>query len=391
MIQPKKKVLKKIKKKIYKIHPFYHLHRVRTFRSSSANPNWQNQPIRDPEQARIIRGGIMASPGNHLVEIDYGALEFKIITALSQDPKAIEYASDDNSDVHGDVAQWIIKLKKSEVDPAVFAKIFRFHTKNKFIFANFYGSWYLPCANNLWDEIIDAVINEDKSDLTLKQHLKNKRQPGWEKKLIEHLNWINSREENPIKIVRLTQEQKDNYTREEFQVHIKEVTEQFWDTFSGIRDWQESAIEDYKKSGYMQTPLGFRYNTVMSRNDIYNYRVQGTAFHCLLWSLTKLNKSFKFKGMVTRIMGQIHDSIILDIPPEELVQVLEMAEQVMTIDLRERFPWINIPMVVEFEITPPSGTWLTKCEMTIPEVKELKKRKLEVNKQNVTELRQEAA
>ena len=60
------------------IHPFYNLHNVRTYRSSSADPNFQNIPKRDKESMKICRRAILPRPGHMLVEADFSALEVNI-------------------------------------------------------------------------------------------------------------------------------------------------------------------------------------------------------------------------------------------------------------------------------------------------------------------------
>jgi len=61
------------------IHPNFHLHTARTYRSSSSEPNFQNIPVRDNEIKAICRKGIIPSLDNRLFEIDYGQLEVKIV------------------------------------------------------------------------------------------------------------------------------------------------------------------------------------------------------------------------------------------------------------------------------------------------------------------------
>src|SRR5439155_25997997 len=60
------------------LHPFFHLHRVETFRSSSSDPNFQNFPVRNAEIGKIIRSAFIARDGHQLVEIDFKALEVMI-------------------------------------------------------------------------------------------------------------------------------------------------------------------------------------------------------------------------------------------------------------------------------------------------------------------------
>ncbi len=68
-----------------------------------------------------------------------------------------------------------------------------------------------------------------------------------------------------------------------------------------------------------------------------NYPVQGSAFHCLLWALIRVNRLLVKYGMKSMIVGQIHDSLIGDVKIEELKDYLEIVEQVTMVDLRKAF------------------------------------------------------
>ena len=62
--------------------------------------------------------------------------------------------------------------------------------------------------------------------------------------------------------------------------------------------------------------------------------------------------------MRTKIIGQIHDSIILDVHPSELQDVLESAKRIMTEDIRRAWSWIITPLVVEAEMSETN--WFEK-------------------------------
>lgn len=53
------------------LHPSFNLNRVVTYRSSSSNPNFQNQPVRDKEIAHFIRKSFIARKGHVIGEVDY--------------------------------------------------------------------------------------------------------------------------------------------------------------------------------------------------------------------------------------------------------------------------------------------------------------------------------
>ena len=69
--------------------------------------------------------------------------------------------------------------------------------------------------------------------------------------------------------------------------------------------------------------------------------------------------------MKTLIVGQIHDSIVSDVYQKELKNYLEIAKQVMTIDVRKHWKWIIIPLSIEAEVAPVNGSWYDKKEVQI--------------------------
>ena len=63
----------------------------------------------------------------------------------------------------------------------------------------------------------------------------------------------------------------------------------------------------------------------MDRKQVSNFPVQGSAFHCLLWCLIQIQKQFTRRKLRTRIIGQIHDSLILDIVSKEVETVYQIV------------------------------------------------------------------
>ena len=76
--------------------------------------------------------------------------------------------------------------------------------------------------------------------------------------------------------------------------------------------WKKDNWKQYLRNGYIDFYTGFRSITVMSPMQAGNIAVQGSAFHCLLYTLVHLHKYMKDLGLTLGIIrvGQIHDSII---------------------------------------------------------------------------------
>ena len=153
--------------------------------------------------------------------------------------------------------------------------------------------------------------------------------------------------------------------RKKFENHIKKVEEYFWGArYKVYGKWKEKQWKKYLKNGYVDLLTDFRCSGLMSKNEAINYPIQGAAFHCLLWSLIKINKWLKENKMFTLIGGQIHDSIFLDIYPPELEVVLENCIRIMTEEIRKYWSWIIIPLKVDVELSPIDGSWFLKKEVT---------------------------
>jgi hypothetical protein len=217
----------------------------------------------------------------------------------------------------------------------------RFYTKNQFVFPQFYGSYYLDCARNLWESMEKNQFAM--GDTTIQEHLKEQG--------IKRRGSCSS----DIKPLMGT-----------FEHHIKQVEDHFWNKrFHVYRDWKKSWYQAYLKKGYYDTVTGFRISGVMRRNDVINYGIQGSAFHCLLWSLIELQERLKRKRMRAKIIGQIHDSILADVPVNELDTFLPLARKIMVEEIAETWPWIIVPLEVEAEVTSPGGNWYDKKEVRI--------------------------
>ena len=68
------------------------------------------------------------------------------------------------------------------------------------------------------------------------------------------------------------------------------------------------------------------------------------------------------RGMETKLIGQIHDSMIADVPITELRKFLTIVEHVTSIGLAGRYRWLTVPMVIEYEACPPGEPWYFKKE-----------------------------
>ena len=57
------------------------------------------------------------------------------------------------------------------------------------------------------------------------------------------------------------------------------------------------------------------------------------------------------------MIGQIHDSMVFDVYPDELEHVKKVIYQVSCINIREHWKWINVPLNIDIELYPVNGPW----------------------------------
>lgn len=326
------------------LHPSFNLHTVLTYRSSSNSINFQNFPARDAELAELVRRSFISRwKKGRLLEVDFKTLEVGIGCCYHEDKEMIRYVSDKTLCMHRDSAVKAYKLDERAIDKKWWKEKegggadVRYCAKNKFVFPQFYGSFYVDCAIHLW-EAIDRMKLKAPDGTPLKKHLRSKG--------------IKSRglcDEN-IQPERGT-----------FEKHLQEVERHFWDVrFPVYKQWKWDQWNEYLRQGCYSMKTGFVIRGVYNRNQVANGAIQGSAFHCLLWTLIQLDKWLRKHRMKSLIVGQVHDSMLLDVIEDEYEDVLRHTVWLATKALPKAWPWIIVPLSVEAEAAPVGGSWFDK-------------------------------
>lgn len=301
------------------IHPFFGIIGTRTYRGQSDHPNFQNIPIRNKELGKLIRQAIIPRPGQRLVERDYKGIEVSVAQSYNQDQILLYDIL--NGDMHRDASMKCFMLSKEEM-----TKDIRYLGKNKWVFPQFYGDWYGSCAKAQWEEVDNPSYNLF-NGISLRKHLRS----------------------------------KGIYSIDDFEDHLRQVEDWFWNKkYKRYTEWKKERLTEYWKKGYLDTLTGFQCRGLMDSKQVINYPIQGSAFHCLLWSLIQLNKFLKKYKMKSKIIGQIHDCALTDEHPSESKDISEKSNEIMTIDLKKQYPWITAPMIIETEQTEIDGNWWEK-------------------------------
>ena len=326
------------------LHPFFNLHTVTTYRSSSSSINFQNQPKRDKESSAIIRKGFRPFPGARIYEFDFKGAEISTCACLHRDPNMISYLEDSTKDMHWDLAREAYKLDDKDKTKGV-----RYMGKNGFIFPQFYGDYWKNCAESMWE----ATLHNDfvTADGTLVRDKMYERG-------ITRLGKMLKRK-GQSKIV----EYPEPGT---FLEHIKNIEDYFWHTmFPVYNQWKEDVWEQYQKRGYIDLITGFRCSGVMRKNQATNIPVQGPSFHITLWTMIQVNRELQKRGMRSALMGQIHDAVLANVYPEEEDEVIELVHNYSTLNVKKHWDWIIVPLVIEGERSDIDGNWFEMEEFKV--------------------------
>ncbi|MBN8512702.1 MAG: DNA polymerase I [Candidatus Accumulibacter regalis] len=109
------KLPKMVNRQTGRVHTSYAQAVAVTGRLASSDPNLQNIPVRTPE-GRRIRAAFIAPAGSSIVSADYSQIELRIMAHLSQDPRLLE-AFARGEDVHRATAAEIFGVASSDVGP----------------------------------------------------------------------------------------------------------------------------------------------------------------------------------------------------------------------------------------------------------------------------------
>ena len=231
-----------------------------TGRLSSNDPNLQNIPIRTKE-GRRIREAFIAGPGNVIVSADYSQIELRIMAHISGD-EAMLRAFADGEDIHRATAAEIFGILPAEVgsEQRRYAKVINFGL--------IYGMSAFGLASNLAIERAAA----------------------------------------------------QNYI------------DRYFARFAGVRQYMEDTRLQAKAQGYVETVFGRRLwlPEINSPNGprrqgaeraAINAPMQGTAADLIKLAMVAVQDWLETDQLATRMIMQVHDELVLEVPESELALV----------------------------------------------------------------------
>jgi len=219
------------------------------------------------------------------VEADYGQIEARVIAMASRD-RVFTKALWDRYDVHMDWAERIAYAYpdrvggKKNLTDKKVMKTFRGDVKNQWVFPLFFGATLYKVSNEL------GIPDE----------------------------------------------------------YLKDLYEEFWRTFEGVKSYQERMQREYKKNGYVECLTGRRRRAPLSYNQLINSPIQGTASDIVVDGMNRLSEMEVWDYQANL---NIHDSLTFILDEDELEEHTEVIVKEM---LGCKFPFINVPLTVEVSI-----------------------------------------
>lgn len=272
------------------VHAIYSQFVAVSSRLAAEDPAVQNWPKR---KHREIRGCIWTPYGLIFVSVDLGQIEFRVIGMASGDEELVRACWTDY-DVHGFWAQRMVDLYPKIKD------------------------WIVTEFSVDWDE---------KGLKTLRQESKN----GWvfPQFFGASLNSIAPRLHLPERIA-------------------QRLDGEFWDTFRGAKQWQNRLIKSYEKNLYVETLDGHRRRGAMTRNEIINHPIQGTAARINVDAMNALSEYAQINDdWEVHPVLNVHDDLTERMRPEVVDEKMLIIAKEMC---RHRHPWVNVPIVAEVSI-----------------------------------------
>ena len=269
-----------------RIHTTFNQTATATGRLSSSNPNLQNIPVRGPLGQRM-RACFIARPGNVLVSADYSQVELRVLAHVSQDPTLLE-AFREGRDIHTSTAALIFDTPPDKVTPDQ-----RRNAKT----INF-GLIYGMGAQKLAQEL-KISTNEAKA----------------------------------------------------FIAH-------YFEHLSRLKEFYDGVETTAKEQGYVTTLAGRRrmlpdinsQNTqafALARRQAINTVIQGSAADIIKLAMLAVQTDDGLNGMGARLVLQVHDELLLEVPEEHGRAVGERVAALMQ-DVTPGGVRLDVPLLVDW-------------------------------------------
>ena len=135
----------------------------------------------------------------------------------------------------------------------------------------------------------------------------------------------------------------------------KGIIASYFDQFADLKSYQDSSLEAARQCGYVQTLLGRKrwipdltsanpmVRSVAERNAI-NAPVQGAAADIIKVAMIAIDKAITEQGLQARMILQVHDELVFDVPRTELDRLTELVRLEM-----ESAAQLAVPLLVDVQ------------------------------------------
>ena len=253
-----------------RVHSSFNQAAVATGRLSSSNPNLQNIPMRT-EIGRQIRRAFVASDADHcIVSADYSQIELRLIADMAKETAMLE-AFNSGQDIHRSTAALVFGVPYDEVTA---------DQRRKAKTVNF-GIIYGAGAQRMSQEL--------------------------------------------------------EIDRREAQGLI----DQYFETYQGLKRYMADQVDLARQQGYVSTLLGRRrylrdinsgngnLRAYAERNAV-NTPIQGTAADLMKLAMIHVQRRIRKEGLSSKLILQVHDELVFEVPRRELDQLRPLVEQEMS-------------------------------------------------------------
>ena len=266
-----------------KIHTRYLQTLTATGRLSSVDPNLQNIPTRTEEGKQIRKAFVPSTPDGYIYSCDYSQVELRVLAHVSGDANMQE-AFKTGYDIHAHTAMRIFHLNSiDEVTPL---------ERRRAKAVNF--------------GIVYGI-----SDYGLSKNLGISRKQA------------------------------------------KEFIAEYFDQYPGIKAYMDQAVKDAREKGYAETIMhrrrylpdihakNFNVRSFAERTAI-NSPIQGSAADIMKIAMINMQKKLDELGLKTKMVVQVHDELIFDVPKDELKTIKKIVPEVMQSAVQ-----LDVPLIAD--------------------------------------------
>ena len=265
-----------------RVHTTFNQTLTSTGRLSSSNPNLQNIPVRSDQGREIRRAFVPDGPGRVMMSADYSQIELRIMAHLSADGHLVA-AFRAGQDIHSATAAKIFGERLEDVTP----------------------------DQRRVAKTVNFGIMYGMSSFGLSQRLRCTRQEA------------------------------------------KKIIDDYFATFPSIRDFIDSTLARARENGFVETMFGRRRYIpdlnannatvrMLAERNAVNAPIQGTAADIIKLAMNHVDRRLREEGLESRMVLQIHDELLLEVPEGEIDAVRRLLVSEM-----ENVITLSVPLTVE--------------------------------------------